>query len=403
MYDITKIKSKGEKQIMRNLENATNMETLRAELFTALQSEDTTVQETAFTNFAEGLELQVMAKAEAKMNDFGNTYSDEQILVHRGTRRALTSEEKKYFNAVVERKGFDKVDIVFPTTIIEDVFKNLKTEHPLLSRIDMRNTTALARYIFANPNKATAYWGPICEDIKQMILEGFTEIKLDSSRLSGFVAVCKGMLELGPVWLADYVIELIYEIMATALETAIVAGTGKDQPIGMLKKLSGATDSVFPDKPEITMADLEPKTVAGVRAALAKAKLDSSGVIIMVNPVTYWSKLFGNLAYRASDGTWVLDRLATGEEILQSYAVPEDKLIFGDPKNYFLGVSGDVRIDRYKETLAIEDMELFIAKFYGYGLAKDKNAFFIANISTMPGATVPTLEETVDNTETPGG
>ena len=157
---------------MRNLENATNMETLRAELFTALQSEDTTVQETAFTNFAEGLELQVMAKAEAKMNDFGNTYSDEQILVHRGTRRALTSEEKKYFNAVVERNGFDKVDIVFPTTIIEDVFKNLKTEHPLLSRIDMRNTTALARYIFANPNKATAYWGPICEDIKQMILEG---------------------------------------------------------------------------------------------------------------------------------------------------------------------------------------------------------------------------------------
>lgn len=387
---------------MRNLENATNMETLRAELFTALQSEDTTVQETAFTNFAEGLELQVMAKAEAKMNDFGNTYSDEQILVHRGTRRALTSEEKKYFNAVVERKGFDKVDIVFPTTIIEDVFKNLKTEHPLLSRIDMRNTNAMLRYIFANPNKATAYWGPICEDIKQMILEGFTEIKLDSSRLSGFVAVCKGMLELGPVWLADYIIELMYEIMATALETAVVAGTGEDQPIGMIKQVSGAVDSVYPDKTKIDMATIDAISLAGIRGALAKAKLDSSNVAIIVNPVTYWAKLFGALAFQAQTGAWVLDRMATGEEIIKSYAVPEDTLVIGDPKNYFLGVASDVNIKRYDQTLAIEDMELFIAKFYGYGLAKDANAFFVVDVSTASGATVPELEELEENTETPG-
>ena len=388
---------------MKNLENTKTIETLRVELFSALQSEDTTVQEKAFTAFAEGMQDEITAKAEERMKMFSNAHSDEQILVHRGTRRALTSEEKKYFNAVVERGGFDKVEKTFPTTIIEDVFKNLKTEHPLLSRIDMRNTNAMLRYIFANPNKATAYWGPICEDIKQMILEGFTEIKLDSSRLSGFVAVCKGMLELGPVWLADYIIELMYEIMATALETAVVAGTGKDQPIGMIKQLSGATDSVYPDKDKITMADFEPATLAGVRAALAKAKLDSKGVVIMVNPVTYWAKVFPNLAFRNANGEWIHDRLPTGEEILQSYAVPEDTLVFGNPKNYFLGVSGAVRIDKYEETLAIEDMTLYIAKFYGYGLAKDANAFFVADIATVDGATVPDLEvyeETPE--ETPG-
>lgn len=384
---------------MKNLENAKTMETLRIELFSALQSEDATVQEKAFTAFAEGMQDEITARAEERMKMFNNAHSDEQILVHRGTRRALTSVEKEYFNAVVERGGFDKVEKTFPTTIIEDVFKNLKTEHPLLSRIDMRNTNAMLRYIFANPNKATAYWGPICEDIKQMILEGFTEIKLESSRLSGFVAVCKGMLELGPVWLADYIIELMYEIMATALETAVVAGTGKDQPIGMIKKLYGAVDSVYPDKEKITMADFEPATLAGVRAALAKAKLDSKGVVIMVNPVTYWAKVFPNLAFRNANGEWIHDRLPTGEEILQSYAVPEDTLVFGNPKNYFLGVSGDVRIDRYKETLAIEDMELFIAKFYGYGLAKDANAFFVADIATVDGATVPDLEV---YEETPG-
>ena len=202
----------------------------------------------------------------------------------------------------------------------------------------MQDTTALATYIFAKPNKATAFWGPICEDIKQMILEGFSEVNLQSSRLSGFVAVCKGMLELGPNWLAEYVTTLIYEIMATSLELAVVAGTGKNQPIGMIKKLSGATDSVYPDKDKITLTELNADSLVGVRAALAKAKLDDAGVAILVNPVTYWAKVFKSLVLRTPEGEFVKDRLSTGEEIIQSYAVPEDTLVIGNPANYFLGV-----------------------------------------------------------------
>ena len=43
-------------------------------------------------------------------------------------------------------------------------------------------------------------------------------------------------------------------------------------------------------------------------------------------------------------------------------------------------------------------MDLYIAKFYGYGLAKDKNAFFVADVSTVDGATVATLEAHANNT-----
>lgn len=387
---------------MKNLDNVKNMDDLRGKLFTALQSEDVKVQEEAFKEYTAGLQESIMNEAKATMNAYGETQNDESVLINRGTMKALTSTEKKYFNAVVERGGFEGVAETFPTTIIEDVFKDLKQNHPLLSKIDMRDTKALATYIFANPNQATAFWGPICEDIKQMILAGFRVVNLKSSRLSGFVAICKGMLELGPEWLARYVTTLMYEIMAVSLETAVVAGTGKDQPIGMTKQVSGAVDSVYPDKTKITMGTIDAKSMAGIRAALAKAKLDSSNVAIIVNPVTYWAKLFGALAFQAQTGAWVLDRMATGEEIIKSYAVPENTLIIGDPKNYFLGVASDVSIKRYDQTLAIEDMELFIAKFYGYGLAKDANAFFVVDVSTASGATVPALEELEENTETPG-
>lgn len=379
--------------MMKNLDNIKNLEDARKELFEAMMSEDAEKQEVAFTNFTEALQEDIMNKANEKIKNIGNEYNDKQILINRGIMKPLTSTEMKFFNEVVERKGFEGVKSAFPVTIIQDVFKKLKTEHPLLSKIDMVDTTGLAKYIFAKPNKATGFWGPICEDIKQMIIAAFEEVDLDSSRLSGFVAVCKGMIELGPEWLAEYIITLIYEIMSTSLEIAVVAGDGKNKPIGMIKKLSGAVDSVYPDKDKVTLSELDYNSLVGIRAALAKAHLDGAGVSVLVNPVSYWSKLFTALVLRTPEGEFVRDRLSTGEEIIESYAVPEDTLVIGNPANYFLGVSGDVRIDKYTETLAIEDMDLYIAKFYGFGVAKDPNAFFVADIAGVKGATVPKLEE----------
>lgn len=381
---------------MKNLE-AKNMEKLRGELFESMQGTDVQAQEQAFNNFAQGLQDEIMNQAAEMITNQNTAYADEQILINRGILKPLTSEEKKYFNEAIQRKGFDNVDMVFPKTIIEDVFKNLKEEHPILSRVDMQDTAALAQFIFARANTTKGFWGPICEDIKQMILNGFDVVDVRSARLSGFVPVCKGMLELGPNWLANYVLTLIREIMAASLELAIVQGTGKNQPIGMMKKLSGATDSVYPDKEKVVLNDLKPTSLAGVRGALAEAKTDSNDVVILVHPATYWAKVFTNLAFQTDNGTWVLDKLATGETIIKSYAVPKDTLIVGDLKNYFLGVASDITITRFSETLAIEDMELFIAKFFGFGLAKDKNAFFVIDITAVTGATIPVLETHADN------
>lgn len=383
---------------MTNIEQMKNMDTLRAELFASMQTDDVKAQETAFNNFAQGLQNEIIAQAKQEITNQNTAYTDEQILINRGVLKPLTSEEKRFFNEAIQRKGFDNIEQVFPKTIIQDVFKNLKEEHPILSRIDMQNTDALTQIILSNPTKAKAFWGPICEDIKQMILSGFRVIDIKSSRLSGFVPVCKGMLELGPNWLANYVITIIKEIMSASLELAVIQGTGKNEPIGMMKKLSGANDSVYPDKDKVVVGDFKPKTLAGIRAAMAKAKTDTGNVCVFVNPETYWAKVFHNLAFQTVNGTWVNTTLPTGEEIIKSYAVPTDRLIFGDPKNYLLGVAGNVRIDKYIETLAIEDMDLFIAKFYGYGLAKDQNAFFVADITTVEGATVPALETHANNT-----
>lgn len=374
--------------------DAKNMTTIRQNLFDAMQSEDKDVQVKAFADFTDALQEDIMNRAKAEMENLTNSTSDNQILVNRGVRKAFTSEEMKYFNAVVAREGFAGVEEEFPVTIVQEIFNNLKTEHPLISRVDAKDVTGLVTFVLANPNAATAYWGPICADISQMILEGFKEISLKASRLSGFVAICKGMLDLGPNYLGQYIYETIYEIMSTALEVAIVTGDGQNKPVGMLKSLSNGTvqgDStvIYANKVPVALTDLTPATLSGPRALLAEKKLDKGEVLFIVNPVTYFLKVFPKLAKQTDSGAWVVTNLPTGETVVQSHAVPVDKAIVGDAKNYFLGVSGALSLTEYKETLAIEDMNLYIAKMYATGQPKDKDAFIVLGLTGISGGTKP--------------
>ncbi|SFH68666.1 phage major capsid protein [Pisciglobus halotolerans] len=382
---------------MKNFDFVKNtLATQRQAVVDALKTDDADAQSKAFNDLFAGIQEATMEEAKAYMDKFGNDYNDERVLSERGLQRTLTSNEKKYFNAVVEKQTFEGIEEVFPVTIVADVFKNLTTEHPLLSRVDAVATGALMKYVYADPTKATAFWGRVPDDIKQILLGAFKSINLETSKLSGYIALPKGFFELGPNWLAQYVVTTLQEIMQATLEVAIVDGNGKEQPIGMTRKLSGSVDGVYPAKDKIEVTDFSATTLAGIHAALAKAKTDNGRVAMLVNPQTYWSKVFPKLSFQDQNGNWVVTGLVTGDEIIESHAVPENTAIFGVPENYFLGVAGDVRVTRYDQTLAIEDYDLFVAKFFGNGVAKNENAFFVADLAEMDGATIPDLEGKAD-------
>lgn len=381
------------------------MSQARENLFAALRTEDEAKQKEAFNAFLEGLQAEVTAQAKQAADAYNEGVHDESILVKRGIRRALTSEEKRFFAEAVTKQKVDGLDAAFPQTIIEDVYRNLKEEHPLISRVDVQQGTTRTEFIYGDSTKKRAFWSTIPADIKQILLDAFKKLDIKSAKLSGFLALPKGYFELGPDWLANYVITFLQEVMAAALEEAIVNGDGDKKPLGMMRKLSGDTSGVYPAKDAVALADFKPKTLAGIRGALAKAKTDNGSVVALVNPTTYWSKMFPALAYLTVNGQWVTTQLPTGEEIVLSHAVPENKVVFGVLENYLLVVASDVEITQYPETLAIEDMDLYIAKFFGRGIPKNENAFFVADIESIEGATLATPEAaatiTADDTINP--
>lgn len=348
-------------------------------LMEAINSGDEAKIKEAFDAFTTNIQNEVIKNARQTM--------DSEIIANR-TGRILTSEEREYFNEAITKKTFDGLDKALPQTIITSVFDRIMDSHSIVSLVDARNTQGLTRLIVGKQNTATAFWGKICADIKEMIFDGYEDIDLNASKLSGFVPVCKGMLELGADWLAEYVIEVMTEIMLTALENAIINGSGKDEPIGMIKSLKGAVDETHKNKTPVAITEFSPKEMGKVRGTLAKAKADKGEVVLIVNPTTYWTKVFPSVATRNANGLWVNDILPTGERIVTSYAVPEDKAIIGNPKNYLLAIASDTKITKYDQTLAIEDCDLFIAKFFGTGTPKFEEAFILLDLSKV-GAEEP--------------
>lgn len=364
----------------------------RESLFEALRTSDEERQKVAFGEFLTALEENVSGQTKAYMEGVQAGFNDEAILAERGLRRALTTEERAFFAEAVQKQKVDGLDKRFPETIVEDIYRNLVQEHPIISLIDVQHGTVNTKFVYGDSTKKRAFWGGLPKDIEQILLDGFHELDISVAKLSGFIAIPKSYYALGPSWLANYVITFLKEVMSATLEEAIVNGDGDKKPLGMARKLSGDTGGKYPVKEKVVLSDFTPKALAGIRGSLAKAKTDNGEVVVLVNPTTYWAKVYPRLAFQTQNGQWITTTLPTGERIITTHAMPEDTLVFGMMKNYLLVVADDLEIQSYKETLAIQDMDLHIAKLFAKGIAKNENAFFVADIAGIEGATLATLE-----------
>ena len=168
---------------------------------------------------------------------------DAQILTSRG-QNVLTSEERKFFNAVVQDGGF-KDDSILPYTTQERVFEDLVTEHPLLEAIGMQDLGAVTKFIYSDATKAYA-WGELFGDIRGQINAAFREEQIGQLKLTAFSAIPNDMLELGPVWVERYVRTLLVESYSVGLEFGFVNGGGSvaHQPVGLMKDVNATTGAV---------------------------------------------------------------------------------------------------------------------------------------------------------------
>jgi len=377
---------------MKNVDlNDKKFNEIKDEMKEAIENGESDDFVTAQAKMAKEIEDKILEEAKEFTNQTINEKNNEAVMTERGLN-PLTTEEKEYYNEVIDNEGFAGTEKLMPATIFDRVFEDLRKNHPLLSVIDFKNTTAVTEWVTRTSEAEAAWWGKLTDAIEKKLSASFKKESTDLYKLSAYMPVAKAMLSLGPRWLDRFVREVLYESVALALEMAIVGGSGNGEPIGMDKDLSKPVDpeTGYEKKTAQSLTDLEPATLGQkVMAPLTKeGTRNVSRAIIVVNPLDYWERLYAKLIRKDADNvpTYDVVPLPADVEVIKSVAATKGEMIVGDPRDYFMGIGTNQKIEYSDHYKFLDDERTYITKQHANGKPIDNDSFLLFNISNMAPA-----------------
>ncbi|EGQ3937904.1 phage major capsid protein [Staphylococcus pseudintermedius] len=348
------------------------------------ESED--VQAEAYENMLNELfeETKKQAKLEAeKATDL--TTADKQ----------LNASDRKFYNEINKEVGY-KEEKLIPEETIDRIFENLKTEHPLLSAIGLKNAGLRLKFL-KSETKGQAVWGKIFGEIKGQLDAAFSDETAIQNKLTAFVVLPKDLTDFGPAWIERFVRTQIEEAFAVALEAGFLTGTGKEQPIGLNRQVQEGVSvqgGIYPEKESFsTLTFIDPETtVKELTKVFKHHSTDEKGLPVMVKGNVYMvvnpSDAFdiqAQYTHLNAQGVYVT-ALPFNLTVVESVAQEAGKVLTFVKGRYDAYLGGGINLKKFDQTFALEDLDLYTAKQFAYGKAKDNKA-----------AAVHTLNITADN------
>lgn len=378
---------------MLNLSNVKQKEAAAALQKAMAGGNENEIQE-AWTGFQQSI-------ADLVKEDFQQSYGKQSILAQRGYRQ-LTAEETKFYQKLIEagkahnpKQAYAGALEIMPETIIEDVYKNLIEEHPLLSRINFVSVKYLTKWILNDHTVQTAVWGDINSEITEEITSGFRTIELAQCKLSAYAIIDKDMLELGPTFLDNYIRTFLKEALLCGLEKAIVDGTGNNEPVGLTRNISknvSVTGGVFPKKEAIKVKDFTPATYGELLSKLVKTENERnrkfSQVTLICNQYDYLLKVMPATTIQNANGTYTNNLFPFPTEVIISNELKDNEAILCLPEEYFMGIgSSKEGVIEYSDDLKfLQDQRVYKIKMYGMGKAYDNTVSILLDISELEAA-----------------
>ena len=383
---------------------------LKEKFSTAMQSENQEDIINAFVEFAEGVQQDVLNDVKAYQET-----QDKDILQKRGIHQ-LTQKETKFYQTWIDaakssnpKQTITDLDIALPFTVIDNVMEDLKSNHPLLNLIDFQNMTAVKKMLFNKQGKQLAVWGAISSAITKELSGAIEEVDITLNKLSAFMPISKDMLQVGPQWLDAYIRAILSEAIAYGLEEGIINGTGKNQPIGMIRDIHEGVEvsstTGYPEKTKKVIKDFKDVTLGALFAELAKNPIDATkarninanDIVFICNPFDYFKKVMPAIR-SIKKQNYVLGITNDPFEIqniIQSEQMKEGSAILGLASKYKMGLgSGSSKggtIEYSDEYKFLEDQRYYLVKLLGNGRATSDNDFIYLDISNL----APVVDEVI--------
>ena len=312
--------------------------------------------------------------------------------------RSLTEAEKQWIDRAIKQEDTSslkgkEIDYL-PETTVSYIFEDLKTAHPLFEHIDWAPAGVQKWFLSERSGKAT--WGKLTRAIIDQIEAELETLDLEVNSLSAFMFVPKAIINMGYKWIDRFVRTILLEVNEEGIESGIIAGNGKDAPIGLLKDLKGSVqEGVYPDKKAVEITDLGPDDFGTkVLPILNRKGTRNVDVIVMIaNQNELDTKIYKATHVLGFNGYVKADNYKNFVYVA-SPDVPENRAIAYLPKKYTAGISrmGIDYSDHYK---FLEQLRTYTVVTYGNGRLKSNDDAVVLDITNLK-ALKPVVEtETV--------
>lgn len=309
-----------------------------------------------------------------------------QKMITRGVFRGMTeqnrdlilrdSETESFIRDVRElktRAGVTNAELSIPTQLVAVLQSNTERYSKLMQYVRVVNFKGDARVAIL-AKYPEGIWTESVDAVKELTLN-VNYLTLSGFKVGGYISMPVSTLEDSDLQLAEFIIDALAQSIGKAIDRAILYGTGKGQPVGIVTRLT-ATEAVRTATPgeeafeNISTTNgavkLDPehilKSLIGAAGLLDAPSTD--GLFWAMNRQTY-QKVLQDAYIFTGNGTYVANVGSTmpvlGGDIVVLDIVGDDDIIGGYGSNYILCNRHQYKLAQSTDVRFIEDQVVYKA------------------------------------------
>ena len=295
--------------------------------------------------------------------------------------RALSKNEKSFYEKLINQSVTVKQGDVLPTELIDNTLASVKEASDTLKLVQMA-PAGVKKWLVAEKT-GTASWAGLTDALTAELTATITSMNIEVNKLYVLLVVPKAIRELSLPFVDKYFSAILAEAMHDGLVDGYLNGNGKVAPIGIFKQIGAVNvDSTHKDKTvSATITGFSPKQLAPVKKTLSNGGTRKVNKLYLIaNPSDVYEYVEPALYYQGPNGYISTSR--TEIEVIEEPMCPKGKAAFTLDQMYVLGMDS-IKVDEYKETKALEDANVLIGKVYANGRATDDNTAFIFDVTKL--------------------
>lgn len=301
-----------------------------------------------------------------------------------------------------EKRSVSGAELTIPDVVLELIRVAIPRYSKLIARVNLKPVPGTARQNIMG-TVPEAVWTEACASLNELDLY-FNQVEVDGYKVGGFIAICNATLEDSDLNLATEIMDALGQAIGYALDKAIVYGTGKKMPQGIVTRLA---QTAQPENWGTHAPEWKDLSTSNVITITGKTSLELYREIILKSGAADHTYSRGPLTWMMNEltkNTLTAEALSInaagaivsgqgntmpvlGGDIVELDFIPDGDIIFGYLDLYLLAQRAGAQLAASEHVRFLEDQTVFKGTARYDGKPVFGEAFGVMNIGGAAPAT----------------